>query len=245
MGFLPSGAVKAAKALLPLLMLLLLWLSKKHSRLLPGPYPPVQESITADFVFPDLLLQAMGFRRLAADVAWMGLLQTCVPRHHAHEEAFGVIHVKRGEEDQAYINCAGFKEKAWRVVRDDPYFRAAYLYSSLFLAFEPVFNDPETAVDLIKYGLKINPEDEHLRWYMGIIVYKTQAGLGKALPLLEKAARRKEAPALLHSILAGIYEKQGKYDRAIKSWEAVLRGPEENFYGRAKQAIERLRSLQR
>lgn len=210
------------------------WLGNR----LPSHFPPFSESFASGSFLTEGLLAEAGLRRVAADIAWMRLLQTCVPYHRVQHKHKKLVVSMEPE----YFNCHGFDKRAWQVVRTDPYFQEAYFYTSLTLAFEPALKNPVEAVQLLKYGISFDPQNIYLKQYLGIIAYQSQGEFARALPLMERAAFARDTPAILLSLLAKLYEKKGEWDKALRTWKRILNGPEKNFHRRAEIAIEEIKS---
>ena len=148
--------------------------------------------------FPQLFSVSFGFRSLAADMDYIQFLQ-----YYGDIENSGT----RYRDLYKYID---------NITDTDPNFTFAYTYGAAILAFN--LNRYEEAIDLIKKGLKYNPEFWKLRFYLGAIIYKQKGDTLKYTGLLEEAIKFEDHPAIIERMLGSIYEISKTPDQAAMYW---------------------------
>jgi tetratricopeptide (TPR) repeat protein len=169
----------------------------------------------------------MGFRAAAADIAWVQLIQYC-----------------GGEtlpDESRTLDL--LKNFTLRVVRIDPYFYEAYLFSSGILAWFKNVNRPDEAIEILQEGIKNNPKHWPFRIHLAAIVYKKAEEYGKMASSLEEAIRYPECPSIIKAILANYYKEQKEYARAVTVWESVLASDDSAYQNRAEEQISILEEL--
>ncbi|OGS18289.1 MAG: hypothetical protein A3J83_07060 [Elusimicrobia bacterium RIFOXYA2_FULL_40_6] len=193
------------------------------------PYPHFNELITERNGLQDISGILMGFRCATADVAWVQLIQYCAT----------------GELSDEDFSCSFdlLKPLTFRVIRIDPYFHEAYLFSSGILAWFKNVNRPDEAIELLQEGIKNNPKYWQLRLYLGAIVYKKAGEYGNMAVLLEEAVQYPDCPAIIKGILANYYKSTKEYKKAIVIWEALLAGGDLEYKERAQQQLAILENL--
>lgn len=195
----------------------------------------------------------MGHRRLAGALAWIQLLQTCVEytvHHHPHHHkaaALTKVWAATGSGDGGRVrrpgkeDCDQFKQRAWRLLRLDPYFRKAYLYAATFLAYEEEVKDPAEAVKMLATGVRYDPEYLFYKTYLGIIATMVAGDLEHMVNLMEEALQSPDSPVIVHILLARIYVQMGRNERALEILYALLDNPDAGFYWeRARSQIEEI-----
>jgi tetratricopeptide (TPR) repeat protein len=153
--------------------------------------------------FNHLLSVSFGFRALAADIAYIELLQY-------------------------YGNAANSADRyrdIYRYLNDitdiDPNFTFAYTFGSAILAFN--LNRYDEAAELIRKGIKYNPQFWKLRLYMGAIIFKQKGDTLKYISLLEEAVKFSDHPAMLDRMLGAIYETTKLPDEAAYYWAKLYK----------------------
>jgi tetratricopeptide (TPR) repeat protein len=167
---------------------------------------------------------------------------------HKHEHAEGESH--GSFEGGKYYELITY---SYRTAYLDPFFDYGYLYSAGSLAWN--LNRSEEAVELLKYGLKVMeplksyyPKDNFAPYwrfnlYLSAIAFKKGGHIKEMTELLEKAVKLPNAPNMIKTILANIYEKNGNYIGSLKLWLDIYDSGDKSMLGRAKTKIEELRRL--
>lgn len=215
---------------------------------LPGPH--FDSLILTKRALQDLAFTVTGFRRVAADVAWIQFLQYLSgeqgegdarggrPRdlHAGHAHGEDCSH-----EDGHGTTAEGVRSEALRVARLDPRFVEPYYFGAGILAFDPSMRKPYEAIGLLQDGISHSPREWRLQTIMAAILYKVQDKPGPMIAELEKLAAAPDCPGLMRAILANIYKEAGRYRKAIEIWELVLESPSPS--GERERAEREIREL--
>jgi len=215
--------------ILILLLALVVFSLERIRSIYPLPYPHFSDLIVGKNELQDIGGIIMGFRGAAADIAWVQLIQYC-----------------GGEilpDESRTLDL--LKDLTLRVVRIDPYFYEAYLFSSGILAWFKNINRPDEAIEILQEGIKNNPRYWPFRLYLAAIVYKKAEEYGKMAFSLEEAIRYPDCPQLIKAILANYYKEQKEYAKAITVWESVLASDDSGYQNRAEEQISMLEELLR
>lgn len=200
-------------------------------------YPFFTESINlstskkTSYGLLDLSGMILGMRRMAANIAWIQLMQY----YGTPETDESGKEIDFHGEDYGGGKYYEVLNLTQRVIRLDPYFHYAYLYSAGALAWN--LNRPEEAISLLKEGIGNNPKYWRFRLYSGAIIYFQLKKFDKMVTLLEEAVKYPDCPSLVKVILANIYEKQGRYLDCLKIWSQVLESKDEFYRLRAEKKI--------
>ena len=203
---------------------------KGMTRLYALPWPHFEELNVGPHGLEDVSMILAGFRRAAADMAWVQLLQFLGEAH---------------ELEEARLNPKeSLKGMTLRVTRIDPYFRSVYLVGAGILAWFPRVDRPDEALEVLREGVRYNPEYWPFQIYIAAILYKKQGRFPEMAQLLEEGRRHPECPPVMKSILANTYKAQKRYADAIRIWQIVLSNPQDREYHEtARRQIERMSSL--
>lgn len=177
-----------------------------------------------------------GMRRMVANVAWIQLLQYygTPERDEANEE----IHLHGLEYGGGkYYDLLSLTQ---RIIRLDPYFYYAYLYSAGALAWN--LDRPEEAILLLQEGIRNDPKYWKFRLYLGAVIYQQLQKFDKMVILLEEAVKYSDCPAMIKAILANIYEKENRYFDSLRIWLQVLESKDEFYRLRAEKKIAELKA---
>ncbi|OGS27932.1 MAG: hypothetical protein A2297_08010 [Elusimicrobia bacterium RIFOXYB2_FULL_48_7] len=206
--------------------MVLLFLSQHKIRLSWQPsYPHFNELITEQNGLQDISGILMGFRCATADIAWVQLIQYSAT-------------------DEDYSSTMDLlKPLTLRVVRIDPYFHEAYLFSSGILAWFKNVNRPDEAIELLQEGIRNNPKYWQLRLYLSAIVYKKAAKYSEMAALLEEAIQYPDCPSIIKGILANYYKSSREYGKAIDIWENLLTSNDLEYKDRAREQLLILENL--
>lgn len=182
-----------------------------------------------------------GTRRIAADIAWIQLLQyygtpeiteehlkTCTKSTH---DECGLEYGKGHYSD--------FLKLTLRIVRLDPTFYYTYLYSAGALAWN--LERIDEALQVLKEGMKHNPKYWKFRLYLAGITYKQLNQYKEMVKMLEEAITYTDCPNMIKSILANIYELERRYYDALKLWINIYDSKDITYRLRSKEKIELLR----
>lgn len=179
-----------------------------------------------------------GLRRFTSNIAWIQLL-LYYGRREEEEHGIGCPHGCPHWDGGLYPH---FLEYAQRVIRLDPYFCAAYIYSAASLAWN--LNRVDEALLIIDEGIENSeffPPLVELYIHKAAIIYKMLGKYHEMVRSLESAIKLPHCPTLVKSILANIYEKQGEYEKAIMVWKNILETTNDEFeLERARKKIEKL-----
>jgi len=178
----------------------------------------------------------LGMRRMAADIAWIQLMQY----YGTPETDESGKEIDFHGEDYGGGKYYEVLSLTQRVIRLDPYFHYAYLYSAGALAWN--LNRPEEAISLLKEGISNDPKYWRFRLYLGAIIYLQLKKFDKMVILLEEAVKYPDCPSLVKVILANIYEEEGRYLDCLKIWFQVLESKDEFYRLRAKKKTLELRT---
>jgi hypothetical protein len=190
----------------------------------PWPYPPFSRLLTRRSGLQDAALIATGFRALAADIAWVQLLQYVGGGTLPGED------VNRTYDELLPMTL--------RVTRIDPYFRHAYLYSAGMLAFFKNIQRPQEALIVLNEGIQANPDYWPLRTYAAAIGFMEKDQFDAMAQMLEKTVTDPQCPPMIKSIMANAYKLHGRTRDALRIWEMLLndpRGPE--YHDKARREI--------
>ena len=172
----------------------------------------------------DLSLLSLGMRRLAADVAFIQLLQYYGTPEYLEEESRGF-----------YSELYG---RSLRVLALAPAFRYAALYSAGALAFN--LHRPDEAVALLEYALGRDPKQWSYHTYLAAIAYQKEKDFPRLIDRLQEASRDPDCPALFKNMLAGIYKKQGRHQEAIRIYRQLLESRDPDYRIHAQRELRKL-----
>lgn len=186
---------------------------------------------------------SLGLRRLAADLHFIRLLQYYggpdeeVSEEEELEEVYGL----RPAHHHAEGRYEEVLPRAYKILSFDPYFRYACLYAAGALAFN--LERPDQALELLRTGVRMDPQAWSYHLYMAAITYQKTGEAEKVLGLLDQAIREPEAPALLKSVTASLYEKLGRSREALGIYQDILETSRDPSY---KELAEiRIRKIRR
>ncbi len=210
------------------LLLLLLFSQIRLERSYTPPFPHFDALLTKTSGIQDAAFITFGFRRLAADVAWVQLLQN-----------MGSYDGVKSSKNYPYL-----KNDTLRVTRIDPYFHRAYLFGAATLAWLRSTNRPDEALEVLAEGIHYNPTYWAFRTYAAGIGYMRTNQMQNMIRMLEDALRDPNCPTIVKSVLANSYKFQKRYLEAIAIWEDVLSSDKgREYHGHAREEIPRLIQL--
>ena len=186
--------------------------------------------VTADSALEDLGFLGLGLRRQAADVHFIRLLEYYGTPEQAVEEE---------KLEQGGGNYPQLYTRALRMLELDPYFRYGASYAAGALAYN--LGRPNEAIGLLKHALEYDPQAWQYHLYLAAIAYKKDQEFGKLVEVLEPALRDPECPALLKSIVAGVYVKLGQKDKALALYADIAENSKDPDFRRvARERNEKL-----
>ncbi|MFA5139702.1 MAG: hypothetical protein WC728_10760 [Elusimicrobiota bacterium] len=166
------------------------------------PYERFGRLVMTENGLQDLGAAACGFRRVAADLAWIRFLQ-----------------VLSGADS---FSAEAVKASASRVVRLDPNFVQPYVFGAGVLAFSPNLDRTQDAIALLQEGIRRNPKEWTLQATMAAILYKLEDQPEPMMVELERLAAVDGCPVVLRAILANLYKARGRPRDALRVWLRVL-----------------------
>lgn len=195
------------------------------------PFPHYDALLSRSHGLQDAAFITFGFRALAADVAWVQLLQNMGEQGKAEEQ------------NKSY---PFLKEATLRVTRIDPYFKRAYLFGAATLAWLRTTNRPDEAMEILMEGARYNPTYWPLRTYAAGIGYMKTQQMGNMIRMLEEAAGHPDCPSIVKAVLANSYKANKRYGEAIAIWQGLLSSEMgRDYHGHAREEIPRLLELLR
>jgi hypothetical protein len=206
-----------------------------------GGLPPFVSPPVPEYAAQDVSMDLAGARRLGGDLAYVVFLQYLgghegVTPGHDHEHDHGGA---SGHSHDAWLPRAF--PLALRTLALSPYFHAAHLTAAGALGF--VLDRPGEAVALLRGAAAQDPTFWRYRLYAGAISYRDDEQPEKVIPLLEEALKYPDCPSMLQNILASLYKKLGRYDRAAAIYEFTARVS--NDPAAVETALRRLEDLRR
>lgn len=194
------------------------------------PFPPLAVSLSTEVTsIRDFTGIAAGFRRLAADLAWIQTLQYYGTQEEGQSEFD--FHNGIGRYPLLLAYCQ-------RVARIDPYFTYAYYYGGGALGWN--LGRWAEAEALLRQGIENNPKNFRLQQYLAAMAYKHDQDVDKLMQFLESFVNDPDCPNLLRSLLANLYKKQKLYAKALGIWLQVYDTGDPTYLDRAKNQIEKL-----
>jgi len=196
------------------------------------------------YVLLDITGIVFGIRKFVSDIAWIQLLQYYGSSEDTQEfNEHNHLHCEHGR------NYGGGKyydllKLTQRIIRLDPYFIYAYLYSSASLTWN--LNRPEEGLSLLKEGisnklLQRNPEYWQLHLYTSAIIYKMTDKYYRMIDILEKAVKQKNCPVMVKAILANIYKKTNNYIKSLNLWIEIYESNNPDYRNYAEKQINLLK----
>lgn len=187
------------------------------------PYERFDRLVMREDGLQDLAVAASGFRRVAADLAWIRFLQ-----------ALSAMDSLSAEE---------VRDSALRVVRLDPNFVQPYVYGAGVLAFSPGLDRSQEAIALLQEGVRRNPQEWTLQATLAAILYKLEDRPEPMMLELERLAAVDGCPVVLRAILANLYKAQGRRRDALSIWLKAIES--ELSPGERRRAEQQVAELMR
>jgi len=194
------------------------------------PYARFHEFVIVPESGADVPIVLSGFRRVAADIAFVQLLQytggSTLP-----------------EDRTGYGRT---KELSLRAARLDTNYYGAYLFGAQILAWLKIVNRPQEALDILREGTRRNPDYWPFRAHVAAILSNLKDQPEAVLAELTSVALLPDCPVLTKSVLATMYKTRGRYAQAAAIWKSVLDfSSDPDARRRAAGELERLIDLAR
>jgi tetratricopeptide (TPR) repeat protein len=235
--------MKKLISLIVILIILLVGIQNQLDKSFFYPYSSVGNIKAKQATLVNFWGVLLGARRLSADLAWINLLQY-YGSHIIEQDGKEVERKNLPGEDIDFFEAEykGLFSRCQTVVRIDPYFQYAYLYGGAALAFnQERYNE---AIALLEEGVANNPNYWKFQLYLAAIAYVQKKDYTRVVPLLEQIALVPEAPTMLKSVLAQVYEKNKQYDKAKLLWEYIANtAGEQDYIEKAKKHLEKINNL--
>jgi len=192
--------------------------------------------------YQDIWLILLGMRRIAADIAFIQLLQYYgdVPAEELPREK--VLELKRKGVLIFGVHRELFKY-ALRTIRLDRNFEFAVTYTAAALAW--VQKRDEEAIKILEDALNFRKTYYQASLYLAAITVRKNKAEKEAIKYLEEAIKFPDAPFLAKVILAEIYKRQKDYKNSLRVWSMLLDIRQEYWRKRAqKEVFELLQKIQ-
>lgn len=187
---------------------------------LPWRYPLPNEITRSEHMGEDLGWLSLGSHRMAADMAYIQLLQYYgkPEEHEGHEDGDDHASHKVEVSPGVYIHDAAagiyplLKEKALRVLYLDPFFNGAIIELGGALAFNQKRTDE--ALDYLRQAIRLDPSFYRYHLYVSAILYKQKGDDKGLLDMLLKTAKTADCPPMVQGLLGNLLKKYGRVHEA-------------------------------
>lgn len=176
---------------------------------------------------PKIIKRAsLGFDGLMACVYWTRAVQYFGSRHAAHETT--------------YNELAPLLEISTAL---DPHIIPAYQFGANFLAPAPPngAGQPARAVELMRYGIRNNPDNWHLYYDLGFVYYTELRDFKRAGEVFEQGSKIPDAHPFMKLLAAQMAEHAEDYATARMLWTATYESSTQTDI--RQNALEHLRSI--
>lgn len=149
---------------------------------------------------------SLGYTGLMADIYWTRAVQYFGGQHHQGGENYALL----GPLLEITTTL-------------DPQLLVAYEYGSNFLAPPPPngAGDPQAAVDLVKYGIRHNPNEWRLYYNLGFIYYMEMSDYAAAADAFAKGSKLPKAHPFLPVMAASMATHAGDLAMARMMWRTT------------------------
>ena len=182
-------------------------------------YPPLNELVVTNYYTQDLGVLLLGSHRLAADIAYIQLLQYYGEEKGNDDSEENEPHYEiRPDGTKYYLDetMVGvfplLKELGTRYMRLDPFFNQAILEVAGSLAFNQRRIDE--SLEFLKEAIQRDPSFYRYHLYMAAILYKNTGQDAKLIEVLERAVKDRDCPALFKLVLGNLLKKYKLYERS-------------------------------
>lgn len=157
---------------------------------------------------PKLLKRlGLGYEGLLADIYWTRAVQYFGGKHHAGAQDYGLLAPLL--EITTYL---------------DPHLLVAYDYGATFLAPAPPNGAgmPERAIELIKFGIRNNPDNWQLYYHLGFVDYMDLKNYGAAAKAFADGSKIPGAHPFLALMAGKMAEHAGETQMARMMWSTTF-----------------------
>ncbi len=195
------------------------------------PFPPLSSLPSSPYALQDAALVSGGLRAVAADLAWVEMLQYSAGGLPDMTDAPG----------RSYDHL---KDLSLRAVRLDPSFQRGYLYAAGILAWFHNIERPDEAVEILREGMRADPTVKLYPTYIAAIAFKKKGDVDAMVGLLESTLFDPHSPVEMKAILANVYKSRGEYAKALAVWDDILDDADaEREWPRARLQVGELKAL--
>lgn len=169
---------------------------------------------------------SLGYNGLMACIYWTRAVQYFGYRHHTFATSYNLLAPLL--EITAHL---------------DPHMVVAYEFGSSFLAPKPPHGagDPQSAIELIDYGIQNNPDNWRLYYDLGFVYYMELRDYKKAAEAFERGSHVPNAHPFLKVLAAQMAQHAGEYRTAQMLWSATYQTTQDEQI--KENAVEHLRAL--
>ena len=169
---------------------------------------------------------SLGYNGLMACIYWTRAVQYFGYRHHNFAASYDLLAPLL--EITAHL---------------DPHMVVAYEFGSSFLAPKPPHGagDPQSAIDLIEYGIQNNPDNWRLYYDLGFVYYMELRDYKKAAEAFERGSHVPNAHPFLKVLAAQMAQHAGEYKTAQMLWSATYQTTQDEQI--KENAVQHLRAL--
>jgi tetratricopeptide (TPR) repeat protein len=157
---------------------------------------------------PKLLKRlSLGYEGLLADIYWTRAVQYFGSKHHAGADSYKLLAPLL--EMTTYL---------------DPHLLVAYDYGANFLAPAPPDGAgmPQRAIELIKFGIRSNPDNWQLYYHLGFVDYMDLKDYAAAAQAFAEGAKVPGAHPFLGVMAARMAEHAGETEMARMMWSTTF-----------------------
>lgn len=242
-----SRSSRHAFFLLAILAALVAWTSNRLSAAMTWRYPPVNELVVTEHYLTDIGALLLGAHRLAADIAYVQLLQYYGVREghsahghdHDHEDDGHPSRPHPFRHDYAGGNYPRLKELSTRILRLDPYFNQVILEAAGALAFNQKRTDE--ALAYLREAIQRDPTFYRYHLYVGAILYKSEGKDAELIDLLLEAIKFPDCPPLFELVLGNLLKKVGRPLEAMRVYYHTHTTTADKYY--RNDALGRIKRL--
>jgi hypothetical protein len=169
---------------------------------------------------------SLGYDGLMACIYWTRAVQYFGFRHHYFAASYNLL--------------APLLEITTHL---DPHLTVAYEFGSSFLAPPPPngAGEPQSAIELMEYGIQNNPDDWKLYYDLGFVYYMNLRDYAKAAETFERGSHVPNAHPFLKVMAAQMAQHAGEYQTARMLWSATYETTQDEQI--KENAVEHLRAL--
>jgi hypothetical protein len=169
---------------------------------------------------------SLGYDGLLADIYWTRAVQYFGSHHHA--------------ESKEYLLLKPLLEITTTL---DPHLLPAYEFGSIFLAQKPPegAGDPKAAAELVKRGIRENPDAWKLWYHLGFIEWQELKDPAAASEAFLSGSKVPGSHPWMKVMAAALAQHAGEIDTARYLWTNIYQNSEDKLI--RKNAIKRLTAL--